>query len=60
MERVVVEWITAYASLFVHNWNHYAVQQRDGAYWRMTEPLTLASARSASRRAGFAGNVLVG
>src|SRR5579863_2696498 len=41
MESVVVEWIAAYASLFAHNWNHYAVQQRNGAYWRVTEPLTL-------------------
>ncbi len=41
MESVVVEWIAAYASLFVHNWNHYAVQQRNGAYWRVTESLTL-------------------
>ena len=41
MERLVGERITAYASLFVHNWDHYAVQQRNGAYWRVTEPLTL-------------------
>ena len=33
--------IVAYASLFVHCWSHYAVQQRDGSYWRVREPLTL-------------------
>src|SRR5437870_2809298 len=33
--------VVAYASLFVHCWSHYAVQQRDGSYWRVREPLTL-------------------
>ncbi len=33
--------VTAYASLFVHRWDSYAVQQRNGAYWRVAEPLTL-------------------
>lgn len=33
--------IAAYASLFVHQWDAYAVQQRNGAYWRVAEPLTL-------------------
>ena len=32
--------LEAYASLFVHCWDHYAVQQRDGSYWRMGERLT--------------------
>ncbi len=31
----------AYASLFVHRWDQYALQQRDGSYWRIAEPLTL-------------------
>ena len=34
--------LSAYASLFVHEWGHYAVQQRSGAYWRVPEPLTLS------------------
>src|SRR2546421_125265 len=33
--------VEAYASLFVHCWSQYAVQQRDGSYWRVREPLTL-------------------
>ena len=33
--------VAAYASLFVHRWDSYAVQQRNGAYWRVAEPLTL-------------------
>ncbi len=33
--------VSAYASLFVHRWDSYAVQQRNGAYWRVAEPLTL-------------------
>src|SRR5438309_1294520 len=33
--------VGAYASLFVHCWSQYAVQQRDGSYWRVREPLTL-------------------
>ncbi len=36
------ELIAAYASLFVHQWNAYAVQQRNGAYWRVAESLTLS------------------
>ena len=32
--------VEAYASLFVHRWDSYAVQQRNGAYWRVEEPLT--------------------
>ena len=27
--------VTVFASLFVHCWSHYAVQQRDGSYWRI-------------------------
>ena len=33
--------VVAYASLFVHCRPQYAVQQRDGSYWRVREPLTL-------------------
>src|SRR5579884_3546801 len=33
--------VAAYASLFVHRWDQYALQQRDGSYWRMVEPLSL-------------------
>src|SRR5205809_6998807 len=33
--------VEAYASVFVHCWSQYAVQQRDGSYWRVREPLTL-------------------
>ena len=33
--------VSAYASLFVHRWDSYAVQQRNGAYWRVMEPLTI-------------------
>src|SRR2546425_6933696 len=33
--------VGAYASLFVHCWSQYAVQQRDGSYWRVVESLTL-------------------
>jgi CHC2 zinc finger len=33
--------VEAYASLFVHCWSQYAVQQRDGSYWRLRELLTV-------------------
>src|SRR6266568_2157042 len=44
MSRLVFppELLAAYASLFVHCWSQYAVQQRNGSYWRVREPLTLA------------------
>lgn len=38
---MALDLVEAYASLFVHCWDHYAVQQRDGSYWRVDEPLTL-------------------
>src|SRR6266700_7365132 len=41
MAGVPAELVEAYASLFVHCWLHYAVQQRDGSYWRVVQPLTL-------------------
>ena len=41
MEHVPGELLGVYASLFVHCWGQYAVQQDDGSYWRVAEPLTL-------------------
>src|SRR6266566_1277416 len=41
MVGVQASLVEVYASLFVHCWSHYAVQQRDGSYWRVVEPLTL-------------------
>jgi len=41
MEGLALDLIAAYASLFVHCWSQYAVQQRNGSYWRVMEPLTL-------------------
>jgi hypothetical protein len=41
MSSVHDDLVIAYASLFVHCWSQYAVQQRDGSYWRVREPLTL-------------------
>src|SRR5437868_3091663 len=41
MPSVYADLVEAYASLFVHCWSQYAVQQRDGSYWRVREPLTL-------------------
>jgi hypothetical protein len=41
MQEVAVEVLAAYASVFVQRWDQYAVQQRDGSYWRVTEPLVL-------------------
>lgn len=34
--------VAAFAALFIHNADHYAVQQRNGSYWHVPEPLTLA------------------
>src|SRR5436189_6477971 len=42
MSLVASELVQAYASLFIHCWQQYAVQQRDGAYWRVAEPLSLS------------------
>jgi hypothetical protein len=41
MQDVVRPLLSVYASLFVQRWDQYAVQQRDGSYWRVTEPLSL-------------------
>src|SRR5437870_13747650 len=41
MLSLVTDLVEAYASVFVHCWWQYAVQQRDGSYWRVREPLTL-------------------
>ena len=46
-----LELVAAYASLFVQCWDAYAVQQADGSYWRVGEPLSfsLLSAHLAGR-----------
>ena len=41
MQELPAGLVAAYASLFVHRWDNYAVQQRDGSYWRVAEPLSL-------------------
>jgi hypothetical protein len=41
MQSAPADLVEAYASLFVHCWSQYAVQQRNGSYWRVREPLTL-------------------
>lgn len=40
MQLFDTDLVAAFSSLFVHNPQHYAVQQRDGSYWRVCEPLT--------------------
>ncbi len=40
MESVSLDLVAVYASLFVHRWDQYALQQRDGSYWRVREPLS--------------------
>jgi hypothetical protein len=42
MSLVPPDLVQAYASLFIHCWQQYAVQQRDGSYWRVAEPLSLS------------------
>ena len=39
MEHVPGELVGVYASLFVHCAEQYAVQQPNGSYWRVEEPL---------------------
>ncbi|HEX4206249.1 MAG TPA: hypothetical protein VHZ51_19030 [Ktedonobacteraceae bacterium] len=41
MYVVTAELVAEYASLFVHCWDYYAVQQRDGSYRPTYQPLTL-------------------
>jgi hypothetical protein len=41
MSLVPPDLVQAYASLFIHCSGQYAVQQRDGSYWRVAEPLSL-------------------
>jgi hypothetical protein len=41
MDRLPPNLLAAYASLFVHSWEQYALQQRDGSYWRVAAPLSL-------------------
>jgi hypothetical protein len=45
-----LELVAAYAALFVQCWDAYAVQQADGSYWRVAEPLSLS--RLAAHLAG--------
>ena len=42
MQQCDTDLVAAYASVFVQCPDHYAVQQRDGSYWRVAEPLTLS------------------
>jgi hypothetical protein len=42
MPELSRELLTAYASLFVQRWDQYAVQQHDGSYWRVGEPLSVS------------------
>jgi hypothetical protein len=41
VDDVNADLVVAYASLFVQRWDQYALQQRDGSYWRVGEPLSL-------------------
>jgi len=41
MQSVSPELVAAYASLFVHCSEQYALQQRDGSYWRVAAQLSL-------------------
>ena len=40
MQETAMALIEQYGELFVQRWNQYAVQQRDGSYVRVAEPLT--------------------
>jgi hypothetical protein len=42
MSLLAPELVQAYASLFIHCRQQYAVQQRNGSYWRVAEPLSLS------------------
>jgi hypothetical protein len=42
MGAIPADLVAAYASLFVQCRKQYAVQQRDGSYWRVAEPLSLS------------------
>ena len=42
MQELPQELLEAYASLFVQRSDQYAVQQRDGSYWRVGELLTFS------------------
>jgi len=50
-QAMVPDLVAAFASLFIHNADHYAVQQRDGSYWHVPEPLSpgLVAAHLAGR-----------
>src|SRR5581483_5618619 len=42
MNGVTAELVRGYASLFVHCWDYFAVQQRDGSYRPSYRPLSLS------------------
>src|SRR5690348_3589503 len=42
MQDLPCELLDVYASLFAQRFDQYAVQQRDGSYWRVVEQLTLS------------------
>ena len=42
MSLIAAELVQAYASLFIHCWERYAVQQGDGSYCCVQEPLSLS------------------
>src|SRR6266702_3093330 len=42
MSLMAAELVQTYASLFIHCSAQYAVQQRDGSYWRVQKPLSLS------------------
>jgi hypothetical protein len=42
MRSVDPDLVAAYASVFVQCWSQYAVQQSNGSYWRVVEPLSLS------------------
>lgn len=41
MRDIPIDLVKEYASLFVHCWDDYAIQQADGSYWRDVESITL-------------------
>jgi hypothetical protein len=41
MNALTTDLVESYASLFIYNWDHYALQCSDGSYRRIIRPLTL-------------------
>src|SRR5436305_14200416 len=60
MLSLVTDLVEAYAFVFVHCWSQYAVQQRDGSYWRVREPLTLSLPAAHLAGRGTLGTYLLG